>query len=48
VVSSAAGSSGGAEDGKLDVGSSVLDGPWPSDFLSLIKDCSSDDGNGVR
>ncbi len=47
VISSAAGPAGGAENGKLDVASSELDGSGSSDFLLLIEDSSSDDGNGV-
>ena len=42
VISSVAGSGGSAENGKLDI-SSVLKTSGSSDFLSLVKDCSSDD-----
>jgi hypothetical protein len=48
VISSVAGSSGGAENGKLDVASSELDGSGSSDFLLLVEDSGSDDGDGIR
>ena len=47
-VSSLTGTVGSPEDGKPDLVVSELDAPRPSDFVLLVEDCSSDDGNGVR
>ena len=46
MISSAASSGGGAEDGKLDV-SSVLKTSRSPDFLPFIEDRSPDDRDGV-
>ena len=42
MISSVAGSAWSAENWKFDI-SSVLKASRSSDFLSLVKDCSSDD-----
>ena len=47
VIAFVAGPGSGSENGKLDVLSSELEGLWSSDFLSLIEDSSSDDGDCV-
>ena len=46
-VSSLTGTVGSPEDGKLELAVSELDAPWSSDFVLLVEDGSSDDGDGI-
>ena len=46
-VSSLTGTVGSPENGKLELAVSELDAPGSPDFVLLVEDCSSDDGDGV-
>lgn len=48
VISPSACASSAAENGKLDIFSSVLNRSWSSDLLLFVEHCSLDDRDGVR